>query len=612
MADPVTDAALARACGVALLRSELKLGLPLSHAAPTVARIPPILAAAASGRLPARLYEVCWAIPTIDAPIGKAISGLATAARADLVRLLQRELASPWLPDPRNGPQCKAYWSAADLTLYGGAAGGGKTSLLVGLALTQHSRSVIFRRQATELGDVAEYLLKTAGSREGWNGQDKTLRLPNRLIELGHLEKPGSELAWQGGLGHDGIFFDEGAQLQKQKVQFVLGWLRSTDPTQRCRAVIASNPPTTDEGAWLVEWFAPWLDPGFPKPAIGGSLRWAVTAPNAEGDTIWVEDASPVIFEAEKAYRKATLDEIAALDERIVRPLSRTFIPSQLADNPFLANTGYRAQLQSLPEPLRTQLLTGDFLAGRKDHESQLIPTAWIDAAMARWKATPPHGAKMTAMGVDVAQGGDDQTIIACRYGGWFSHLVKKPGAECRDATQVAAAILTARRDQCPVIVDAGGGFGTDAIGLLERQGIPCTGYLGIRPSNATTREGRLKFRNRRAEDWWKLREELDPNQEHGSAIALPPDPQLRADLSSVRIKDMSLQGIQLELKSDVKKRLGRSPDAADAVVMCLTEGSRAAAKLVQSRAWRDGGRQTVANLGYERMKRGMGDGRFS
>ena len=47
---------------------------------------------------------------------------------------------APWLPDPCNAPQVQAYTSPADLLLYGGAAGGGKSDLLLGLALTAHER----------------------------------------------------------------------------------------------------------------------------------------------------------------------------------------------------------------------------------------------------------------------------------------------------------------------------------------------------------------------------------------------------------------------------------------------------------------------------------------
>ena len=61
------------------------------------------------------------------------------------------ELTAAWTPEPSNPPQVEAYHSKADLLLYGGAAGGGKTDLLIGLALTAHERSVIFRRAYVDL-----------------------------------------------------------------------------------------------------------------------------------------------------------------------------------------------------------------------------------------------------------------------------------------------------------------------------------------------------------------------------------------------------------------------------------------------------------------------------
>jgi len=53
----------------------------------------------------------------------------------------------------------------------------------------------------------------------------------------------------------------------------------------------------------------------------------------------------------------------------------------------------------------------------------------------------------------------------------------------------------------------------------------------------------------------------------HGSTIALPLLRELRADLCSVRWSQQ-VNGIQLEDKKDVKKRIGRSPDLGDAYVM--------------------------------------------
>ncbi len=526
----------------------------------------------------------------------------ATKARIDILTAPERKAL--WLPDPRNKPQCQAYYSKADLLLYGGSPGGGKSDLLLGTAVTRHTRSVIFRRQANELGDVAERLLEIVGSRDGWNGQEKTLHRAGQVIDLGHLEKPGAEFSWQGGLGHDFIGFDEGSLLQRAKVQFVLGWLRSTKPGQRCRAAIASNPPVGVDGEWLVEWFAPWLDPLFPEPAQGGELRWAATARDSESSTVWMPDNRAVVFTSEREWRHATPDEIASGSDGVITPQSRTFIPAKLADNPYLANTGYLAKLQGLPEPLRTRMLSGDFLGVREDDASQVIPMAWIEAAQARWISAPPL-VSMTAIGVDVAQGGDDYTVIAARYGGWFAPLVRRSGKETREGDDVAALVVRARRDACPVVVDAGGGFGTDAVAALERNGIVCVGYLGLRPSFAHTRDGNHKFANKRAESWWRMREELNPTQHGGSCIALPPGAKLKADLASPRY-ELLARGIKIEDKDDIKRRLGRSPDDGDAVVMCLAEGSSAAAK-VYRRQNQMSGRQDYANVGHGEMKRRIG-----
>jgi hypothetical protein len=50
-------------------------------------------------------------------------------------------------------------------------------------------------------------------------------------------------------------------------------------------------------------------------------------------------------------------------DGEEIRPRSRTFIPARLEDNPHLATRIMRSMLQSLPEPLRSQLLYGNFAA---------------------------------------------------------------------------------------------------------------------------------------------------------------------------------------------------------------------------------------------------------
>jgi len=522
-------------------------------------------------------------VPSSLAEFQSWVSTRAPDAKKELDAIIAEQLTARWLPDPDNKPQTDAYYSKADILLYGGAAGAGKTSLLVGLGMTQHRRSVIFRAKATDLQGVEEYLLEVNGSRDGWNGADNILRRDGRSIQLAHLEKPGSEKSHQG-RPRDFYGFDEGAQLARTKVQFVIGWLRSEDPRQRKRIVIASNPPTGGEGEWLMEWFAPWLDKGFGNPAKPGELRWAATGPDRDGSTVWLKDGSPIVFTEGLKYRLATQEEIEAQSAQgdtvsdVVVPKTRTFIPGRLNDNKYLRNTGYRTELQNLPEPLRSQLLHGDFTAGRQDHEWQVIPTAWVRAAQARWTPEPPEGAQMTAIAADIAQGGADDFVAAPRHGPWYAELIVRPGASVPLPSDSAALIVKYRRNNCAIVVDMGGGYGGGVAERLEENDIEVRRYNGANGSDAVTADkARLKFINKRAEVHWRFREALDPDQDGGSQIALPPDPALFADLTAPRWK-LSKSGIQIEGKEDLKKpeRLGRSPDRGDAVIMAWSEGEKA------------------------------------
>ena len=116
---------------------------------------------------------------------------------------------------------------------------------------------------------------------------------------------------------------------------------------------------------------------------------------------------------------------------------------------------------------------------------------------------------------------------------------------------------------------------------LFKENGIPCAQFNGAAASKAKTKDGTLAFINKRAEAWWRFREELDPNQEGGSAVALPPDPKLTADLAAPTW-ELTSRGIKIESKDEIRARLGRSPDRGDAVVMAMSEGQLAAARHMQ------------------------------
>ena len=381
--------------------------------------------------------------------------------------------------------------------------------------MQEHRRSLLFRRQYTDLGALTERAIEINGSRLGFNGAPPPkLRVGKRLIEFGAAARPGDERTWQG-QPHDLLGIDEAVQLLEAQVRFLMGWVRSTVEGQRTRTVLASNPPVDANGQWIIPMFRPWLDPTHHNPAEPGALRWFVTDPDGKD----LEVDGP--------------DDARDWDGQVYTPKSRTFIPASVDDNPYLVRTGYKATLDALPEPLRSAVRDGNFMAARKDDANQIIPTAWVHAAQARGKDIP-----MDAIGA-----------------------------------HSAGVVVAHRRDGAAVVLDMGGGYGGPTYERLTDNGVAVVPYKGAEGSTARTADKKLGFVNKRSEALWRFREALDPSQEGGSPIALPDDPALVADLTAP-VFEVTPRGIKAESKDDVVKRLGRSPDRGDAVIMAWTTGN--------------------------------------
>jgi len=472
---------------------------------------------------------------------------------------------------PLPGPQTEAYLCEADVLLYGGQAGGGKSYLLMGLASQEHTRSIIFRRESSQTDGLEEAGKEIIADTARFNGTEKEWSWGSgRSVKLAGMKEPG-DWAKHAGRERDLYGFDEAGEFLRDQVASLFGWNRAP-AGQRCRIVLASNPPRSSDGYWMTEWFAPWLDIQHPDPAEPGELRWGIMV---DGVIDWKDGPGETHYEGEPEPRTH---------------ISFTFIPAALEDNPFRNTPEYRAKLNSLPEPLRSQLLYGDFNAGAEDAQNQAIPTEWVREAMARWRPQAPVGIPMCAIGVDVAQGGTDQTVMACRHDGWYAPLQAVPGGETPSGADVAGKVLARRHDNAKVIVDLGGGWGGDALKhLTQNIGAEFVlGYMGVKVSMRRTRDNQLRFKNVRTEAYWRFREALDPYQPGGSPISLPDDRELLADLTAPTYETVSEKGgmaISLEAKDKLVKRLGRSPDKGDAAVMAWFSGPKAVTDMAEWRS---------------------------
>lgn len=461
---------------------------------------------------------------------------------------------------PLDGPQRLAYESQADVTGYGGAAGGGKTDLAIGLALTRHKRVLIVRREKAQTEGALQRMIEVVGGTDGLNSQKGIWRVPTKtlpLVEFAGLDNEGDERRWQG-RPHDLKVFDEVTEMREHQVRFIMGWMRTSEVGLRSRVLMTFNPPTTTEGRWIIDYFAPWLDRKHPNPADPGELRWFTTL--GEKDVEVPDSRAFVLVNGERVY---DFDATLFKPEQIVVPKSRTFIPARVTDNPYYVGSGYVSVLQALPEPLRSQMLYGDFDAGVQDDPWQVIPTTWVEEAMARWKPQDRATPKMSSVGVDVARGGRDKTCISRRHGDWYDTLLTYPGEQTPDGPRVAGLVVAAVRDSAVIHIDVIG-VGSSPYDFL--RGTHQTVGVNVAEAATTTdASGRLGFVNLRAALWWRMRELLDPVNRR--FVALPPDKELLADLCAPK---WGLRGadIRVESREEIIARIGRSPDKATAVIL--------------------------------------------
>jgi hypothetical protein len=227
--------------------------------------------------------------------------------------------------------------------------------------------------------------------------------------------------------------------------------------------------------------------------------------------------------------------------------------------------------------------MLGNFAA---DDVDAVIPLAWVELAIERWYAIFGKegrainyallAALLTTIGVDVSDGGDDASIFAPRYGWVIPELIEKrypPNQTLKLATDVENYIkqhaqpgINGKYLAYPIIDDRG--VGTGATEQL-RKAFPLTfSFVAGARSELSDESGEYGFRDTRSAAWWNMRAMLNP--ETGEPIALPPDKMLIGELTAPKFERQAGAKIKVESKADIKKRIGRSTDRADAVIQAF------------------------------------------
>jgi hypothetical protein len=165
--------------------------------------------------------------------------------------------------------------------------------------------------------------------------------------------------------------------------------------------------------------------------------------------------------------------------------------------------------------------------------------------------------------GFDVARMGQDESVIYTNRRGYVR--LKWRGSKLDTMTLVGKYTelfpLSNPQDSPSMWIDVTGGLGAGPYDRLKEHGYPVLEFnFGAGPIDKS------RFKNRRAEAYYEAMEAMEAGRVDLDEL----DEELQRELLEHRYKRNSTGLIQIEAKEDVAKRLGRSPDRADAFVMAL------------------------------------------
>lgn len=303
--------------------------------------------------------------------------------------------------------------------------------------------------------------------------------------------------------------------------------------------------------------------------------------PNMDAQTLVDYPLTRMLMEAE-GIAPSTEQIPDKLREKLIQPI---YVEERIRDYCGFSDTAHLVNGPEEEAELKRQLVKKTnsspmFLARVRgvfptDASTGVIPLGWVQQAVQRWQdwadAGKPEIPGRRVIGVDVAWLGEDETAVAIRQGNVVQqiHTYAK-----QDTTETADCVHPwLHHPQALAVVDVNGvGAGVfDLLNRWHRKGkvmgtaVPFNASRASWSARRDMSSGEFKFRNDRSASWWRMRELLDPSR--GSQVALPDDELLMQELTTVQYKVLTGGVVVVEEKDEIRKRLRRSTDRADAVI---------------------------------------------
>lgn len=293
----------------------------------------------------------------------------------------------PSLPPPQEGPQTDFYNSKADVTFFGGSAGGGKSfGLLLSIAKQEYLdangyNAVIFRRSRPDLTneggiwDTANQLFPDIDGES--NGTYLYYKFPpyDNRIRFSQLQHEKSVYRWKSSQ-ITSLNFEELTEFSWSMFSYMLSRNRSNcgiKPSVRA----TMNPDADSWIAKFIEWYIG--DDGYIIPERSGVIRYFLIKDN---EPIWGDSLDDLMESFGDELTEMADDVNKATGEDLVKPQdfikSFTFIKADVFDNPALLRTNpeYLANLKAQHTVESERLLKGNWKI--KYDSGNVFNRAWL------------------------------------------------------------------------------------------------------------------------------------------------------------------------------------------------------------------------------------------